>query len=240
MVTQNRLKEIFTYDKSNGIFLRIKGTRKVGYVNTKGYIRISVDGKGYFAHHLAWLYVYGIFPETTIDHINNVRTDNSIDNLRLVSCAENSKNMKMNKNNKTGIVGVSWSSKARKWSAEITVNLSQIKLGLFTSIEDAINTRNKAEIKYNFHKNHGENIPKWHYISKMQTLINTAKKGDANKLPIAQLNVDDSIIKTFLSAKEAENELKISRAHIGSVCKGKRKTAGGFKWKYLLANYRPS
>ena len=84
MVTQNRLKEIFTYDKSTGIFFRVKGTRKVGYVNTKGYIRISVDGKGYFAHHLAWLYVYGIFPETTIDHINHVRTDNSIDNLRLV------------------------------------------------------------------------------------------------------------------------------------------------------------
>lgn len=233
MVTQNRLKEIFTYDKSTGIFFRVKGTRKVGYVNTKGYIRISVDGKGYFAHHLAWLYVYGIFPETTIDHINHVRTDNSIDNLRLVSCAENSKNMKMNKNNKTGIVGVSWNSKARKWSAEITVNSSQMKLGLFTSIKDAIDARNKAENKHNFHKNHGDNNPNWEYISKMQIIVSTAKKGDANKIPIVQLSTNGFTIKTFSSAKEAENELNISRAHICSVCKGKRKTAGGFKWKYL-------
>ena len=74
--------------------------------------------------------------------------DNRIENLREDSNAENSQNMKRNKNNKTGVVGVCWNNKLCKWSAEITVDLKQIKLGYFTDIHEAIEKRAEAEIAY--------------------------------------------------------------------------------------------
>ncbi|MDA6380520.1 HNH endonuclease signature motif containing protein [Escherichia coli] len=69
---------------------------------------IMINGKAYPAHRLAWLIVYGTMPDGFIDHINRVRTDNRISNLRLVTHSENMQNRKIQKNNKSGYRGVSW------------------------------------------------------------------------------------------------------------------------------------
>ena len=233
MVTQRRLKEVLNYNPETGVFNWVNRKQKVaGYIKINGYRGITVDNKTYAAHTLAWIYVYNKVP-SMLDHIDHNRDNNAILNLREVDCTTNSKNMKQNKNNKTGIVGVSWNNKLMKWAADITVNRRTVKLGCFTDIYLAIKARADAEIKYNFHPSHGENCINWDYINKMQLFVNHSKKGDANKVKVAQLSREGEVIKEFNSAKEAGEELNIQRSHIGSVCKGNRKTAGGFKWKYL-------
>ena len=55
MVTQKRLKELFKYDPESGIFTRVSGVRKVGWVENTGYIRVSIDNVKYYLHRLAFL-----------------------------------------------------------------------------------------------------------------------------------------------------------------------------------------
>ena len=232
MVTQKRLKELLDYDPETGVFRWIKRKQKIaGYIKSNKYRVITIDSTAYAAHTLAWLYMYN---ETLsmLDHIDHNRDNNAIVNLRKVTCSENSKNMKQNKNNKTGIVGVSLNKADGKWEASITVDLKPIRLGLFTDIHLAIKARQEAEIKYNFHPNHGENCINYTYINEMQKYIHNNKKGEAGKKAVKQYDKQNNFIKKFDSAKEAENETNISRAHISSVCKNKRKTAGGYVWKY--------
>ena len=69
--------------------------------------------------------------------------------------SENSKNRKIQKNNKSGVVGVFFKNDIQKWAARIMVNRKSIYLGAFSLKDDAITARKNAEVKYNFHPNHG-------------------------------------------------------------------------------------
>jgi hypothetical protein len=158
MLTQERLKELFYYDKKTGFFKRVKGiASKGGSINNiagcltvRGYWKICVDGKQYTAHRLAWLYVYGNFPEGFIDHINRIKVDNKISNLRVVTRSENLQNIyKATKKNKTsGVLGVSWFKRDKKWQAEIQKNKKRIYLGRYDSLEDAKNAYLEAKKIY--------------------------------------------------------------------------------------------
>ena len=109
-----------------------------GHLNkSSGYITISVDSRSYRAHRLAWLYVYKKWPEDCIDHINHIRTDNRIENLREVEKSQNQKNMSKDRRNKSGHSGVIWYKAYEKWSAEIWVNKVKHFLGYFENFEDA-------------------------------------------------------------------------------------------------------
>ena len=97
-ITQLRLKELFSYDESSGIFTRILGHKngiKAGSVagctqkHRKPYLVIRIDRKLYLCHRLAWLYVHGVFPVGVIDHINGDGFDNRIANLRDVTNEQN-------------------------------------------------------------------------------------------------------------------------------------------------------
>lgn len=97
MLTQARLKELLTYDENTGVFTRIKSVQGSGYrvgnkPNGTGYLPVCIDYKSYLQHRLAWLYVHGEFPDGHIDHINRVKTDNRLCNLRVVTDFENSQN----------------------------------------------------------------------------------------------------------------------------------------------------
>ena len=142
MLTKERLKDILHYDMVSGIFTRLISTNGrvkagdiAGTIMKDGYIRISVDSKQYLGHRLAWLYVYGEFPEKEIDHINTIRTDNRICNLRAANRTLNAENIiSSQKNNKSGFLGVN----ARKYGtyrARIRVNKKLISLGSFLSPE---------------------------------------------------------------------------------------------------------
>jgi hypothetical protein len=77
VLTQERIKELLDYDPDTGIFKwKISKARSIKVNNIAGgaeqgkYHRIRIDGKNYVAHRLAWLYVYGKWPDEYIDHIN--------------------------------------------------------------------------------------------------------------------------------------------------------------------------
>lgn len=104
MLTQKRLKKLLYYDKDTGFFIWKKDIFNLnkynivrqgdiaGSINKQGYITISINGKRYSAHRLAWLYTYGHFPKQEIDHINRIRNDNRLYNLRDVSHKVNTEN----------------------------------------------------------------------------------------------------------------------------------------------------
>ena len=85
---------------------------------------------------------------TEIDHINRDKSDNRKSNLRFSNDLLNSHNRSTPSNNKSGCMGVSFHTKSNKWRATITVNHKHIELGEFKNIEDAIEARNIAELKY--------------------------------------------------------------------------------------------
>ena len=146
MLTHEMLLEVLDYNQETGIFIWKIGCRwcgnKVGYVaryiNANGYIVIQVGGKKYLAHRLAWLYMKGEWPSSQIDHINGVRDDNRLINLRDVTSAENGQNQrKAHSSNTTGFLGVRFHKATKKFRAQITLDGKTRHLGTFHTPEIA-------------------------------------------------------------------------------------------------------
>jgi len=154
------LKSLLNYDPKTGLFTHknshaaIKAGDAAGNTCDRGYVRISIKNKMYLAHRLAWLYVYGSCP-VQIDHIDQNKTNNVINNLRNVDNKTNGKNRKLGKNNKSGCYGVRWLDTRGKWRSGITNNNKAIDLGYFNDFFEAVCARKSAENKCGFHENHG-------------------------------------------------------------------------------------
>ena len=152
--------EDFVVDFSTGTLTRrtprsgVTVGAPAGRINGRGYVQVGLHGRYYLAHRLIWLLFYGTLPET-IDHINGIRHDNRIANLRDVSLQENLKNKVRYSNNSSGTTGVRWVKADQCWRAEIRDNGKLINLGRFKALHDAISAREKAEQDLGFHKNHG-------------------------------------------------------------------------------------
>lgn len=138
------IKSRFNYDPETGIFIykhnhnRMKKGDTAGRANTNGHIQISVDGKRYMAHNLAWLYMTGQYPDGFIvDHKDRNYSNNKWENLRKASLSQNSANTKLAKSNKSGLKGVSWNKNKRKWIAQIGYQGKKKWIGAFDSKEDA-------------------------------------------------------------------------------------------------------
>ena len=159
ILTQERLKELYSYDPDSGDFMHTKKRRGVSNITKpigtmdKGYIRIRADNNLYRAHRLAWLYENGEIPNGIIDHIDHNKINNAINNLRLVNSSTNSKNLSRPSNNTSGYAGVFKDGK--KWRSKITVNGNTKYLGTFDNKAQAILARKDALKEYGFHKNHG-------------------------------------------------------------------------------------
>ena len=154
-LTAEYLRSILDYNPDTGIFTRkvraancVKVGDRAGSPNGDGYLQIMVQSRKYLAHRLAWLYVYGVWPNDQLDHINRIRTDNRRANLREVSHKQNGQNKSKPSNNTSGHPGVSWYKRISKWQARIMHNYKLIHLGYFTDIEDAITARKAAEKLY--------------------------------------------------------------------------------------------
>jgi len=175
MVNNKTIKESLRYNRNTGIFTWLK--RPLNHFKTKNafsvwnsrfsgkeagtllsskrggsYIRIRIDGWQLFAHKLAFVFGYGIYPEEQVDHINGDTLDNRLVNLRIVTQVENNKNKSIPKNNKSGCVGVSWNKNNNKW----LIMIGRIYLGYQVDFFKACCIRKSAEIKHGYHENHAK------------------------------------------------------------------------------------
>ncbi len=160
MINQLELKELLNYDPNTGVFTwrvsqgrAVKG--KIAGGKDKGYIKIKINKTLYLAQRLAFLYMDGNFPEDCTDHINHNRSDNRFINLRKCSKKDNNKNVSKRIDNTSGITGVCWHKQHEKWYSQIQNSGKHEYIGLFSEIWDAICARKSAEIKHDFHFNHG-------------------------------------------------------------------------------------
>lgn len=148
MLTQQTLKEYLHYDPETGVFTWIKKSArhtKIGSVagtNLRGYTRIYLFGKGYYAHTLAVLYMDGYLPEC-VDHKNHVTLDNRWVNLRACTLSENQCNRLLNKNNKSGVKGVYYKKQYGKWSTQITFKKRVYFFGNYDTIDEAAEVVNR-------------------------------------------------------------------------------------------------
>jgi len=161
-LTQERLKELLSYDPDSGEFIRLislsnRSTTEsvINNKNSHGYTYICVDSKKYSAHRLACLYMDGRWPKEQVDHINHIRDDNRWVNIRKVSHSENLKNQKIHSHNTSGIMGVCWDKQYNKWRVRLQDKKKTVFLGLFVDFFEACCVRKQAEIRHDFHENHG-------------------------------------------------------------------------------------
>ena len=158
---------LFTYDRETGVlYWRIKNHNSIrrNYVagsskgTRDGYRLVHVKGKIYKEHRIIMMLCFGHIPENAeIDHINHVRDDNRLVNLRFVTRRENMRNQSLSGKNTSGVTGVHFSKARKKYVAQIKVNQKTIFLGNYDTLEEAAAARREAELKYGFHSNHGTN-----------------------------------------------------------------------------------
>lgn len=150
MLSHDRLLEVLWYCPETGKFIWQNSPRKgwdgkvAGSPCSGGYLQILVDKHPYRAHRLAWLYVTGKWPEGDIDHINRDKKDNRWNNLREVSRSENCRNKGIQKNNTSGVPGVSFSTSSSKWVVQTTVYGKRVR-HTFKTFEEAVAFRKMQE-----------------------------------------------------------------------------------------------
>ena len=140
------IERLFEYKEGKLLNRLSRGRAKKGYeaggVTLGGYHRIHIYYKAYFTHRLIWILHNGHLPnDTQIDHINEIKCDNHIENLRAVTPQENAFNQKK-------VKGYTWVERCGKWKAGIKVNNKNIHLGYFTNSEDAHQAYINAKAKH--------------------------------------------------------------------------------------------
>jgi len=143
-LTAARLRELLSYDPETGIFTwrvnrrRIRAGSAAGHIYPRGYRCIRVDGRDYKAHRLAWLHIHGMWPVHRIDHIDCIRDDNRIFNLRDVTMSVNNQNRhKAAASSTSSFLGVSFCRTQQKWIASIKASGHTRYLGAFPTPEEA-------------------------------------------------------------------------------------------------------
>ena len=147
-LTKDFIHSLFEYKNGNLIW-KVKNTKgKVaGALRPTGYVSIEINSKPIMAHCLVWIMHNGSF-DGYIDHIDGNRSNNKIENLRVVTWTQNQWNRKISNNNKIGIKGVRIRKDSNKYEARITVNKKRIVLGSYKDLELAELVMIMAREKY--------------------------------------------------------------------------------------------
>lgn len=133
------------YCPNTGSFKWAKNSMPAGGICSQGYFRVKVGGVTVKGHRLAWFITFGELPEM-IDHVNGVKNDNRLSNLRKASNSENQMN-RANPcaNNQTGHLGVNFNKLANKYAARVQNNGKRVHVGYFDTPEDAAKAYNQAK-----------------------------------------------------------------------------------------------
>lgn len=146
ILNASRLRELLHYDQETGVFTRKERTSNrieigsiAGTLRPDGYRKISLLHTSFLAHRLAWLYVHGEWPKEQIDHINGRRADNWIANLRDIAGGKNVENQHVahKRNKSSGMLGVTWDARKKKWVAQICVKRQQTHIGYYATPQEA-------------------------------------------------------------------------------------------------------
>lgn len=153
-LTHIRLISLLSYDPDDGIFRWLVRRSNVsagsiaGGNHGTGYKVIGIDGRLYLAHRLAWFFVHGRWPSDQLDHINGVKDDNRLANLREATTSENHQNMPLPRNNRSGAIGVNHCRSTGRWVAQITTNGQRKTLGRFETVEEASKAYREAKAQF--------------------------------------------------------------------------------------------
>jgi hypothetical protein len=150
-ITYEQLIANFLYVSETGKFYKKIGGNLVekGNYGQYKYGEICLNNTSYFAHRMAWLYFYKEMPNGHIDHINGLKGDNRICNLRLADDSLNMQNViKATSKSKSGIRGVSFDSRRNKWLCQISIKGRRINIGRFCTKEQAAEEYLKAKKMY--------------------------------------------------------------------------------------------
>lgn len=126
------------------------GNLAIQSLQKTGYLKGKIVGRDVLAHRVAFCIFHGRWPLDQMDHINGIRSDNRIENLRESTPVENAKNRSLSSKNTSGVVGVEASQKGDMWYAKISVDGKRVFLGSFPNKEQAVRARWEAEEKLGF------------------------------------------------------------------------------------------
>lgn len=140
MMEASRVREVLDYDKSTGVMtwrVKHRNGKPAGCRRKDGYYVIRIDYVLQYRHRLAWLHTYGIHPTYTIDHINGIKGDDRLANLRDVQIEIDSQNQRRPKLPQTlsGYLGVQKNHGG--WQGHITVKGRRHLLGTYKTPEEA-------------------------------------------------------------------------------------------------------
>jgi hypothetical protein len=125
---------------------RVPAGAKAGCVTKDGYVAVKLRQTTIYAHRLVWLMHHGFEPEGFIDHINRVKSDNRIENLRVVTNQVNQHNQSLvGRSSRSGILGAHWNSALNKWQSSIKLSGKLTYLGVFDTAKDAHEAYLKAK-----------------------------------------------------------------------------------------------
>jgi hypothetical protein len=149
MITQERLKQRYRYNKHTGVFTRlfnragaVKGTKVTTEHGPSGHLQITVDRKIYPPANLAWLYVYGVYPDGIVDHKDRNPKNNRIKNLRLATNQQNAFNRSVRSDSILGIKCIQ--GVPGRYRVRVTASQELHHIGYFSTLRSAKAARNKA------------------------------------------------------------------------------------------------
>jgi len=112
--------------------------KEVGHEAGYGYRRVSINGVRYLVHRIIYFMHHGSEPEV-VDHIDRDTTNNSIENLRAATKAENAYNCGVRVDNSSGFRNVTWHGQKLKWQVMLMQGGKRKSYGLYHDIEEAAN-----------------------------------------------------------------------------------------------------
>lgn len=165
--TRDVYLDALDYDPDTGLFLwkprkenksfntRFAGRPAITVADSKGYLKGGLYYTNVWAHRVAFFMVHNEEIPHDIDHINGIKTDNRIANLRAVSVSENRKNAARRSDNTSGVVGVSWMKSKSRWRARFWDRGREVHIGLFDCKQEAEKVLRETRAAYGYHENHG-------------------------------------------------------------------------------------